>query len=315
MVLELIRAFKNEKFTGDNRCGPCTLINLVLAALISFMALRRSRIFGGAVAVASVAIIYFRGYLVPGTPELTERYLPDAVLRAFGKDPNPQIRTGLRADSVHGDANGGHKCNAKSPESDTSSKRADTSSEGDDSGKSEVGAANPLRDNKIIDLESYLLKYGVIEPNETGDDLQLTESVDTEWTDAMDPLLNEELTEAMISEKFGFDAGANLELQRSADAYVLTKYGRSVGDWPSRAALVADLAATEVLDSRLPNWEALSPEQRGELLNALRMFLEECPGGGETVSGEAVIESCCSAQEVVAVTCEETGERIFEHPV
>ncbi|WP_306061456.1 hypothetical protein [Natronococcus wangiae] len=33
-----------------------------------------------------LAAIYLRGYLVPGTPELTERYVPPSVLRLFGKD-------------------------------------------------------------------------------------------------------------------------------------------------------------------------------------------------------------------------------------
>jgi len=43
---------------------------------------------GGVAALAlGVATIYFRGYLVPGTPALTKRYLPAPVLRAFGKEP------------------------------------------------------------------------------------------------------------------------------------------------------------------------------------------------------------------------------------
>ena len=44
------------------------------------------------------------------------------------------------------------------------------------------------------------------------------------------------------------------------------------------------------------------------------MFLETCPtaeGGVELT--EETVESCCSSSTVVAVVCEETGERLFEH--
>jgi len=55
-----------------------------------------------------------------------------------------------------------------------------------------------------------------------------------------------------------------------------------------------------------------TPETRGEVLNGLRMFLETRPSGGDVRMGEEVVESCCTSHEVVAVTCEETGERLFE---
>ena len=41
----------------------------------------------------SVAAIYLRGYLVPGTPTLTKRYLPDSVLKLFDmhEPPAPSV--------------------------------------------------------------------------------------------------------------------------------------------------------------------------------------------------------------------------------
>jgi uncharacterized Zn finger protein (UPF0148 family) len=42
----------------------------------------------GAVLFAScLLVIYLRGYLVPGTPELTKRYFPPWLLELFGKEP------------------------------------------------------------------------------------------------------------------------------------------------------------------------------------------------------------------------------------
>lgn len=51
-----------------------TLVAAVLGPISAFAAF-------GASAVSS----YYRGYLIPGTPELTQRYLPDPVLAAFGR--------------------------------------------------------------------------------------------------------------------------------------------------------------------------------------------------------------------------------------
>jgi hypothetical protein len=39
-----------------------------------------------AVGVGALVVIYLRGYLVPGTPALTKRYLPERVLAWFGTD-------------------------------------------------------------------------------------------------------------------------------------------------------------------------------------------------------------------------------------
>ncbi|ELZ88521.1 hypothetical protein C453_01615 [Haloferax elongans ATCC BAA-1513] len=44
------------------------------------------------------------------------------------------------------------------------------------------------------------------------------------------------------------------------------------------------------------------------------MFLETCPTtGGDIQLSEEVVESCCSSHRVIAVSCEESGERLFEH--
>lgn len=85
----LLRSIRQPEYTGENRCLPCTAVNLVLAAvgsaLIGIVSPELTVVFFA----LSVGFIYIRGYLVPGTPTLTERYLPDRVLRWFDKDPEP----------------------------------------------------------------------------------------------------------------------------------------------------------------------------------------------------------------------------------
>lgn len=76
------------EYTGENRCTPCTVVNLVFALAISIAVGRVRSLFALPTLVAATAVIYLRGYLVPGTPTLTRRYLPDRVLAAFDKRPN-----------------------------------------------------------------------------------------------------------------------------------------------------------------------------------------------------------------------------------
>ncbi|WP_276272749.1 hypothetical protein [Haloarcula litorea] len=81
----LLGRVRNPEHTGENRCRPCTVVNVAIAALLAAAAALVAVELAAVVAVVSVAAIALRGYLVPGTPELTKRYLPERVLRAFGK--------------------------------------------------------------------------------------------------------------------------------------------------------------------------------------------------------------------------------------
>jgi hypothetical protein len=77
--------FHDTRYTGANRCWPCSLLNGGVAAAVAGALLLAGRpVLAGATAVVALAAIGLRGYLIPGTPRLTRR-LPDPVLAAFGK--------------------------------------------------------------------------------------------------------------------------------------------------------------------------------------------------------------------------------------
>jgi hypothetical protein len=89
---------RRPEYTGENRCLPCTVGNVVIAAVLSVaiaaVGTTAVSVTPGVVAALgvfglSVAAIYLRGYLVPGTPALTKRYFPPWLLRAFGKPSGP----------------------------------------------------------------------------------------------------------------------------------------------------------------------------------------------------------------------------------
>lgn len=92
--------FRNPEYTGENRCIPCTVVNLLIAAAVTAGLTAVGSTYadppvgfaaGGGFFVLSLASIYLRGYLVPGTPALTKRYFPPWLLSLFGKTPETQV--------------------------------------------------------------------------------------------------------------------------------------------------------------------------------------------------------------------------------
>lgn len=84
--------FRNPKYTGHNRCWPCTALNVGVVLLIG----TGLTVLGGAVValpavVVGLAVVWLRGYLVPGTPRIG-RKLPEPVRSRFGiHDPVTEL--------------------------------------------------------------------------------------------------------------------------------------------------------------------------------------------------------------------------------
>lgn len=316
MQLDVVDDLKQPEYIGENRCEPCTVLNLVIAAVISSVVARKSRL-GGTVAVGvSIVLIYLRGYLVPGTPTLTKRYLPPEVLRWFGKEPDSAVAGGLGFDDS-AESSGAGELSRDRPEiepdrpSDVSTVDDVESTATDET--SDGGASADHDDMAIVDLESFFLGDEILEPCSDRDDLCLTDDFEAVWLDEIDPLDESGVDVAAAVDAFGFDADPDdFDLETRDETRVLLSGARVVGRWPSRAALIADIAASRALESWVDDWSAYEPETKGEVLNSLRMFLEICPSGGDVQMGEEVVESCCTSHDIVAVTCKETGERLFE---
>jgi hypothetical protein len=93
---DVVERFRQPEYVGENRCVPCTAVNVTIAAVVAAALVVAGQVAAdltvGVVAGAGflavgLASIYLRGYLVPGTPTLTKRYFPDRVLRWFDKAP------------------------------------------------------------------------------------------------------------------------------------------------------------------------------------------------------------------------------------
>jgi len=79
--MSLIDTLRRPEYTGENRCGPCTAVNAAVVVVAAAVAAVRRRSLGLAVLGVGAALVYLRGYVVPGTPA----FAPDLV-RSLGLD-------------------------------------------------------------------------------------------------------------------------------------------------------------------------------------------------------------------------------------
>ncbi|GGM72308.1 hypothetical protein J2752_002351 [Halarchaeum rubridurum] len=281
---DALDTLRRPEYTGENRCTPCTVLNTALALCLALLAGAVAPAAGVLVLAASLAAITLRGYLVPGTPTLTKRALPDRVLRRFET---------------------GHAVGADG----TTRVAGDDTSDGD----ADAGADGAL--DPEFDPEATLRDAGVLVERETGSDLTLAPDFRAAWRERIAALRDERTVRVAFADVVGIDA-SRVTVRDAGGSFVanVTGGGRGGVTWPSEAAYRADVAAGRVLDERDPEtWDALGPDERVVALSALRLFAEHCPACDGPVSfGEDVVESCCRAVDVVAVTCDDCGTRVFE---
>lgn len=271
-------ALRQPEYTGENRCIPCTAVNVVIAlglavglGLAAPLGPAGSAGVGAAVLVVSAAAIWLRGYVVPGTPWLTRTYFPDRILRYFDHH----------------------------------------------------APADPMdAPDGAVDPETVLVEAGALTECDDRDDLCLTAEFRAAWHGRIDALRGTDASRADLAEFLGIpvsalefeDYGSAFQARAAADHLGGPNSERwRVGQWESEGAFIADMAAAEALDGRLDGWDVLTAPQRGQVLNGLRIFLDECPTcGGPVTFGEETVTSCCMGVDVVAVTCNDCGERLFE---
>jgi hypothetical protein len=284
----LLAGLRRPEYTGENRCVPCTFANtaiaVVLAAAVGYAWLA---LVGGGLAVAGVVAvavlvvsglaIWLRGYLVPGTPELTKRYFPDWLLARFDEAPE----TG----GLDGEPGGA------------------------------TATTEQTAYDGPTDPETLLLDGGVVEPCAEVDDLCLADGFREAWYARMTALGDTEAERGELAEQLDVDPASVTFEEHAEGAFTAFVDGSRVGQWESRAALVADLAAGRELPAWLAEWERFPTQVRSQLLGGLRIFLETCPDcQGPVVAGQETVESCCRSYEVVAASCEECGSRLLEVP-
>ncbi|XVH32727.1 hypothetical protein ACNS7O_05970 [Haloferacaceae archaeon DSL9] len=271
----LVDRLRRPEYTGENRCIPCTLVNVGIAVAASVVVGIASPLLGVALFVGSLGAIYFRGYLVPGTPALTKRYLPDRVLAKFDKLPE------------------------EGPIAETPSAGAD---EGGDA----------VADADLADPEAVLVAASAVEECDDGDDLCLTADFAAAWQAAASDL-EDDLTRQREALTSLLDADELVFLSTDRRGQYVASLEHRLATWPTEGALIADLAAHAILDADSEAWAEVIPKQRLGILQAFRSFLDVCPVcGGSVAMTEDTVESCCRSWDVIAVVCGDCEEHYLE---
>lgn len=278
---DVIDRLRQPEYTGDNRCIPCTAVNVAIAVALTAVVAVVSLPSAPIVLALSLAAIYFRGYLVPGTPTLTRRYFPDWLLAKFDKVPAP-------GDPVVG-ASGDEAADA-------------------DAASAETEPVEP------IDPESYFLEHAIVTPciTENGEeDLCLDEELKIAWRAEIESVRDGD-RRSLVADFLETDPTA-VSVDGSTDRAIARVDGRLAAQWESEAALIADLAGSRVLADFLPDWESHPIERRSRLASGLRAFVERCPSCDGPISIDAeTVESCCRSHEVYAITCDDCETRVLE---
>ena len=256
--MKLLDSLRQPEYTGENRCMPCTITNLAIAGVATLLVGVVSVPLAAVFLVAALASIWLRGYLVPGTPELTRRYLPDWVLAKFDKLPAREF------------------------------------------------------DVESFDTEAFLVEAGVVVEDESLGDIVLASDFEDAWYDRMSALGDGETDKTELGSLIRRDPEA-FDISYFGDAFVASVGPEWIGQWESRAAFVADIAAARELVGRHADWTDMPLSLRSRVLGGLRLFLERCPTCDGTVSmAPEVVKSCCRSYDVIAVSCEDCGARLLE---
>ncbi len=276
--MTLIERVRQPEYTGENRCVPCTLANAVIA-----LALSGAVGYGWLVLVGPLAWVPALAVLVISAASIW--------LRGYLVPGTPTLTKRYFPDWLLALFD-------KAPE-ESSGLATDEGARPDDAAE--------------INPERLLAGAGVIQPCEDVDDVCLDPTFRRRWEDAIDAVSGEDAQREALVE--ALDMEGEVRFDDYGNALAASVDDQFVGQWESRGALVADLAAARALPEWVDGWEGLSPAEQGTLVRGLRIFVETCPTcGGAVVPAQETVESCCREYEVMAVSCQDCGERLFEAP-
>ncbi len=304
----IVSPLRRPEYTGANRCAPCTALNVAIGLIAGGLTALVSPVAGVAVVAASLTLVYLRGYLVPGTPELTQQYVPRWVLERLGKEPGAGSEsTGLRGTDGRVPA-GDSVANDAAPDDDNPSAGPGPSGTtgGPSSGASTERFAPPP--DRVFEAAGVL--------TDCGDDLCLTAEFEEGWRERLEALrgsLDDDAVADELASLLGVDA-SRIDLESRGDGSTVgaTVDGNAVGQWVSREALVADTTASAELAARYGRWTDVDAGHRGTVLSTLRVFTPACPACGSAVEfGEESGDGCCWPGESYTVRCVDCDALVY----
>jgi hypothetical protein len=291
-VSDVADRLRQPEYTGENRCLPCTVVNVLIAAVLAgLLSVVLTPVVGLIGFAVGLGLIYLRGYLVPGTPALTKEYFPPWLLRLFGKEPIEAIDTATRsrtAAPTEAGRGAGNGANAANDEAETSHV-----GDGDDDGVNV--ADDPFVASGIVESVSG----------------ELTSAFREAWIERIATVENDGVEPADVAAMYGAS-----EARETGDESFVLDGNKSVR-WGSRAALVADVAAADLLAERLDAWADYDRDRRQSVLLGLRLELDRCPAcDGDVSYTQERVDPCCQKPHLVAdAVCDACGAPIADAAV
>jgi len=274
--VRFVERIRKPEYTGVNRCIPCTVVNVVLA--VAFAAVAAA----GLDTTAGARAGTIGGGIVIGLSLLV------IYARGYLVPGTPTLTKRYFPDWV------------------LSWFDKDPRVERDSAGESHAN-------EKGVNAERILVDGGVTVPCADGDDLCLADGVREHWRELV-VSVREGDRQAQLAAFVERDAEAvHVDDPEDDDRIVVVADGETVAAWESEAALIADLAGSQLLSDHIDSWHDRPLHERGQVLGGLRAFLETCPACDGRISiDEETVESCCRSFEVYAVTCDDCETRLLE---
>lgn len=277
LVRRLQTWFFPTEYTGDQRCLPCTVVNLGLLILSGLTIALLSKLAAVAFGILGIFLIWIRGYFVPYTPQFAPKIAAHLPITFYEEARQSSSLMEFSERGIETTRNGG-KVMLGTDERDASNDVSTTILPP----LSEAGIIRQRDDTLVLD-ESYREKWRSVIRDVRGDNLKAAIEMTT-------PAENvERVTEG------------------EATWYVLTDEDRSIKSetWLSPAVAIAEVAAIEALE------DSLSSSTVVQAAAFLRPFLEQCPVcEGDLI--ETTADQCCASygpdgpQNVLACSdCEE----------
>ncbi len=303
--MSVLDAVRRPEYTGENRCWPCTALNLALVGAAAVLALLFWPL-TAAVAVLAVgaAAIALRGYVVPYTPAYAPR-IAAALPVSFGRKGASSSPS--EAESASPSAEAG----AASPPAGSEATPADPPERsGELGGDADADDAG----RRVVDA---LFAAGVLRESEG--ELRLADDAREARAAEMARLrdADDDALAAAAAAAAPFPATARVEhggvtIEATADGDADAESGTNRSVWLTRALAIADAASVRALREA-----GVDGDTAARAATPLRTLLEECPlCGGRVV--ETTYASCCGGPGSVygtpgtpVLACDDCDEVVY----
>lgn len=264
---DAVETASQPEYTGENRCLPCTVVNVAGVAVVAVLLGRRRRAVGAFAAAVGVAAIWLRGYALPGTPQFAPRLVAPLPI-----DLGPDHESGVDSDSLAGGIG------ATDAAASDASGGAPAEADGGGVGRRGANGDADGPDPEAV-METLVATDALVVDGET---LRLADAFRAALDERIGAL--RALDGGDLAERAAAVAGADVT-GGVHDGRVLLNGRRDA--WLARPVAIAETAVAELLCER-----GVDEAVAREAARPLRAFLERCPVCGGAVR-DTTLRSCC----------------------